>query len=185
MLTFENMTMELNVSILKNNPWDLMMWSTLLLIGWVNFLLEGVEFDHEEELMSCVYESFCMGYEPEFEFEEQYHDSLHPFILAPFPFFPSPSHEALPSVPLSSSLELKPLLNTLKYASLDLNEIFLMIIVNNLNPYQETQVLDLLRENQEAIGWTLGGVRGINPTIVQHQIHLRIMPSLIGIGKQG
>jgi len=30
-----------------------------------------------------------------------------------------------------------------------------MIMANNLNPDQETQVLDSLRENQEALGWTL------------------------------
>jgi len=47
-----------------------------------------------------------------------------------------------------------------------------MIIVNDLNPGQETQVLDLPMENQEALGWTIGDIRGISPTIVQHRIHV-------------
>jgi len=39
-----------------------------------DFLLGEVEFEHEEELMSCMYESFCVEYELEFDtfaFEEQ------------------------------------------------------------------------------------------------------------------
>ena len=30
----------------------------------------------------------------------------------------------------------------------------------------------MLRENREAIGWTMADVKGISPSIVQHQIHL-------------
>ena len=33
-------------------------------------------------------------------------------------------------------------------------------------------MITLLRENKEAIGWTLGNIRGINSSIVQHIIHL-------------
>ena len=74
--------------------------------------------------MSCVYKSFCMGHEPEFDtfaFEEQYDESLRASILASLSSFPSPFHEALPNVSSSSSLELKSLLNTLKYAFLGPN----------------------------------------------------------------
>jgi len=45
------------------------------------------------------------------------------------------------------------------------DETFLMIIANDLNLDQETQVLDLLMENQEALGWTLGDIRGISATL--------------------
>ena len=109
-----------------------------------DFLLGGVEFGHKEELMSCVYESFYMEYEPEFDtfvYKEQYDDSLHASILASLSSFPSPFHKALRSVSLSSSLKLKPIFNTQKYAFLRPNETFLMIIANNLNLDQETQVL--------------------------------------------
>jgi len=98
-----------------------------------DFLLGGVEFEHEEKLMLCVNESFYMKYELEFDtfaFEEQCDDSLHAFILAYLSSLPSPSHEARPSVPSSSSLELKPLPNTIKFAFLGSNEVFPVTITN-------------------------------------------------------
>jgi len=33
-------------------------------------------------------------------------------------------------------------------------------------------LLNLLRDNKEALGWTLGDIKGISPIIVQHRIHL-------------
>jgi len=33
-------------------------------------------------------------------------------------------------------------------------------------------LITLLRENTEAIGWTLGDIKGISPSIGQHRIHL-------------
>jgi len=51
-----------------------------------------------------------------------------------------------------------------------------VILANDLTLDQETQVLDFLVENQQALGWTLGDIRGISPTIVQLQIHLEEAP---------
>ena len=34
----------------------------------------------------------------------------------------------------------------------------------------------MLRKNKEALGWTLGDIHGISPTIVQHRIHLEDNP---------
>ena len=78
-----------------------------------------VRVDYEEELMLCVFESFCMEYEPEYDalaFEDQYDDSLQAYIVALLSSIPPLSYEAALSVPSSSSLELKPLPNMLKYA---------------------------------------------------------------------
>ena len=58
----------------------------------------------------------------------------------------------------SFSLDLKPLPNTLKYAFLGPNGIFPGTLANDLNLDEEMQVLDLLRENKEALGWTLGDI---------------------------
>ena len=33
-------------------------------------------------------------------------------------------------------------------------------------------VISLLRENKEALGWTLGDVKGISRSIVKHRVHL-------------
>ena len=32
--------------------------------------------------------------------------------------------------------------------------------------------MDVLRENKEAIGWTIEDIKGINPSLVMHKIHL-------------
>ena len=34
-------------------------------------------------------------------------------------------------------------------------------------------MLDLLREKKEALGWTLGDIRGISPTTMEHRILLK------------
>ena len=47
-----------------------------------------------------------------------------------------------------------------------------MIIVSDLNEDQDSKLLKVLKENKEAIGWTLGDIKGISPSIVQHRIHL-------------
>ena len=46
------------------------------------------------------------------------------------------------------------------------------IIASDLDGDQETKLISLLRENKEALGWTLGDIKGISPSIVQHRIHL-------------
>ena len=71
--------------------------------------------------------SFCMEYEPEFDtfsFDEQCDDSLHASLLASLTSLPLSPNESLPSEPSSSSLELKSLSSTLKYAFLGPNETF-------------------------------------------------------------
>ena len=50
--------------------------------------------------------------------------------------------------------------------------LFKVIFTNDLTLDREIQVLDLLRENKEVLGWALGDIHGISPTIVQHRIHL-------------
>jgi len=100
-----------------------------------------------------------MEYEPEFDtfsFDEQRDDSLHASLLASLTSLPLSPNESLPSEPSSSSLELKPLPSTLKYAFLGPNETLPVILANHLTLHQEKQVLDLLRANREALGWTLG-----------------------------
>ena len=146
-------------------------------LHWVeNLTCEELEFVNDDEIASCVYESFCMQYEPEFEtfsFNEQCDDSLHASLLASLTSLPLSSNESLPSETSSSSLELKPLPITLKYAFLEPDETFHVILANHLTLDQEKQVLHLLWENREALGWTFGDIRGISPTIVQRHIHLQ------------
>jgi len=113
-LTFGNMTIELNVFNQQKQPmrFDDVKLSTL---NWItDFSLEQVEFNYKEESMPCIYDSFCMEHDT-FAFDEPYDDLLHASILPSISLL-SPCHEALPSMPSSSSLELKSFPNTLKYA---------------------------------------------------------------------
>jgi len=61
---------------------------------------------------------------------------------------------------------LKPSPDSLKYVFLGPNEYFLMIVAFDLNENQEVKSLTILRENKEAIGWTLGNTKGISYSIV-------------------
>jgi len=66
------------------------------------------------------------------------------------------------------ALELKPLPNSLKYAFLGPNESLPIIMASDLDGDQEAKLIALLRENKEALGWTVGNIKGISPSIVQH-----------------
>ncbi|RDX65188.1 hypothetical protein CR513_56170, partial [Mucuna pruriens] len=58
------------------------------------------------------------------------------------------------SPPHSPPIELKPLLDHLKYAYLDDHQHFPVIIANNFNQEQEEKLLSILRKHKKAIGWT-------------------------------
>src|SRR3954464_11097151 len=68
--------------------------------------------------------------------------------------------------------DLKPLPNTLKYAYLDENKIYHVIINANLSGFEEERLLDTLRRHRGAIGYTFDDLTGISPSICQHTINL-------------
>ena len=47
-----------------------------------------------------------------------------------------------------------------------------MIITSHLTKQQEKDLLGVLKENKEAIGWIIIDIKGISPSIVQHRIHM-------------
>ena len=47
-----------------------------------------------------------------------------------------------------------------------------MIISSQLNEEQEKRLLDVLRRNEQAIGWTLADLRGLDPSLCTHRILL-------------
>jgi hypothetical protein len=47
-----------------------------------------------------------------------------------------------------------------------------VIIATDLDEAQEQELLNGLREHKEAIGWSIGDIKGINPVVVMHKIHL-------------
>ena len=70
------------------------------------------------------------------------------------------------------TLELKTLPSTLKYAFLDKNKVKPIIISSKLDEKQEEQLLEVLRRNEEVIGWTLMDLKGLDPSLCTHHIFL-------------
>ena len=69
-------------------------------------------------------------------------------------------------------LDLKPLPVELKYAYLEENEQCLVVISSLLNASQENSMLDILRENKQAIRWKISYLKGINSLVCTHHIYL-------------
>jgi hypothetical protein len=76
------------------------------------------------------------------------------------------------SLEFPPKLELKPLLDKLKYAFLGANDTLPVIIASNLQKDQEENLLEVLKEHKEAIRWTVADLKGIDPSICMHRIHL-------------
>ena len=68
--------------------------------------------------------------------------------------------------------EFKQLPDALKYAYLDENKIYLVIISANLSEHEEERLLKVLRKHRAAIGYTLDDLKGISPTLCQHKINM-------------
>jgi hypothetical protein len=92
-------------------------------------------------------------------------------ILETAPLVSSEKEEiAIPDPPKK---ELKLLPDNLKYKFLGPAESLPVIIASNLVDAQEEELLEVLREHKEAIGWTIEDIKGINPSLVMHKIHLK------------
>ncbi|KAH9779692.1 hypothetical protein KPL71_007797 [Citrus sinensis] len=69
-------------------------------------------------------------------------------------------------------LELKPLPEELKYAYLGEQQTYPVIISFQLTHDQKGKLLSVLKRHKTAFGWTLKDIKGINPLICIHRIHL-------------
>ena len=69
-------------------------------------------------------------------------------------------------------LDLKPLPVELKYAYLEDREQFPVIISSLLSNQQKNNLLDILRENKQAIRWKITDLKGINPSVCTYHIYL-------------
>ena len=68
--------------------------------------------------------------------------------------------------------ELKPLPDNLKYAYIDENKIYPVIISANLSAEEESKLLDVLRSHRPAIRYSLDDLKGISLALCMHKIHL-------------
>ena len=70
------------------------------------------------------------------------------------------------------ALELKTLPSTLKYTFLDEEKAKPVIISSKLDMKQEEQLLEVLRRNEEVIGWTLTDLKWLDHLLSTHRIFL-------------
>ncbi|GER49507.1 retrotransposon gag protein [Striga asiatica] len=71
-----------------------------------------------------------------------------------------------------TTLELKELPRHLKYVFLDDEKQKPVIIFAELSLNEEKELIDVLKKNQKAIGWSLGDIKGISPSTCMHRIIL-------------
>ena len=76
-------------------------------------------------------------------------------------------------------LDLKPLPVELKYAYLEEREQCPFVISSLLSNQQENNLLDILRENKQAIWWKITDLKGISPVICTHHIYLEEEAKLV------
>ncbi|XP_057745022.1 uncharacterized protein LOC130962882 [Arachis stenosperma] len=69
-------------------------------------------------------------------------------------------------------LELKNLPLSLKYAYLGDNSTYPMIINSSLSKEQEEELIQVLKQHKDAIGWTLTDLKGISSSMCMHKILL-------------
>ncbi|XP_075096259.1 uncharacterized protein LOC142174374 [Nicotiana tabacum] len=77
-----------------------------------------------------------------------------------------------PSIIEPPQLELKPLPPYLRYKFLGSYDTLPVIISSLLNDVQVEQLLNVLKEHRQAIGWTIADIRGIPAEICKHKIQL-------------
>ncbi|KAM1211494.1 hypothetical protein EV2_003330 [Malus domestica] len=85
---------------------------------------------------------------------------------------PVSTNTLLPSVIQAPVLELKPLLDHLKYVFLGDEETLPVIVSSSLTALKEEKLIRVLKEHKTAIGWTLADIKGISPTTCMHRIFL-------------
>jgi len=161
-LSFGNMTIELNIFNMQRQPsgFDDMEFSTL---NWVEDFVFDDAFD---EMIAAEYKSFFVNDEPEYDVFK--FDDLCSTAICLLTAVSESMHESISPF----ALKLKPLPDSLKYAFRGPDESLPVIVASDLDRDQEDKLITLLRENREAIGWTVEDIKGISPSIVQHRIHL-------------
>ena len=70
------------------------------------------------------------------------------------------------------TLDLKPLPAELKYAYLEEHGQCPVVISSLLSTLQENNLLDILKENKQAIGWKITNLKGISTAVCTHHIYL-------------
>ncbi|XXG79904.1 hypothetical protein AAC387_Pa09g0871 [Persea americana] len=84
----------------------------------------------------------------------------------------SSTKQPVPSMIKAPELELKQLLEHLKYAYLGEHETLPCIIASDLSSDEESKLLRVLKDHKTALGWSIADIKGIGPTMCMHRILL-------------
>ena len=71
-----------------------------------------------------------------------------------------------------TKMDLKPLLAELKYAYLEEHGQCPVVISSLLSTLQKNSLLNIFRENKQAIGRKITNLKGISPAVCTHHIYL-------------
>ena len=82
----------------------------------------------------------------------------------------------MPSVEQPPKMEQNPLPSHLRYAYLGNASTLPVIISASLTAIEEDKLLRVLRDNKDALGWSLADLKGILPSMCMHQILLEDGP---------
>ena len=176
-LSFGNMTVNLNIfNVIKEIGDDEDVCEVNMIDSVVQNYVDHVSYD--DPLKSCLVSPSCVEEVTTSELEFLHSIIEHSEVLeangwAPrFEKLPPIKDRVLPSEEKPPNLELKPLPSHLKYAFLGVEETFPVIISFSLESNQENKLLEILRTQKAAIGWTIADIKGISPLICTHKLHL-------------
>ena len=161
-ISFGNMTMELNIFHVRKQPLD---YEEVQHVCLIEEIIEEVV---EESSIDDPLEACFAQFEEDLDLDKLMEQADATLETAPL----VTSEKKETAVPNPPKKELKPLPDNLKYEFLGPVESLPMIIASDLVDAQEEKLLDVLREYKEAIGWTIEDIKGINPSLVMHKIHL-------------
>jgi hypothetical protein len=161
-ISFGNMTEELNIFQIRKQLLDYDQINQVCLIEEI--MDEVIEESSIEDPLEACFAQF--GEDLDLEKLMEQADAL----LKIAPLMSKEKEET--AVPDSLKKELKPLQDNLKYKFLGPADSLPVIIASDLIDAQEKELLDVLREHKEAIGWTIDDIKGISPSLVMHKIHL-------------
>ena len=176
-LSFDKRTVNLNIfNVIKEIRDD----GDVCEVNMIEFVVQNYvdHVSHDDPLKSCLVSLSYVEEVTTFELEFLHSIIEHSQVMeangwAPrFEKLPPIEDRVLPSEEKPPKLELKPLPSHLKYAFLGVEDTFPVIISSSLEQDQENKLLEILRTHKTAIGWTIADIKGINPLICTHRIHL-------------
>ncbi|XP_027185158.1 uncharacterized protein LOC113783270 [Coffea eugenioides] len=180
------LSMEFDEKIVNFNIFDAMKYpnetNSVYALSVVEPLVQEIfELDGVDALAVALAKHLELGATPDVELSDELYRAvgalhslppLSPRYELTSLFVPETQAKLLPSIVQAPELELKPLPKHLKYAFLGDNETLPVIISAHLSPSQEDDLIHLLRDHKEAIGWSVADIKGISPSLCMHRIRL-------------